>query len=477
MHHIFKTMLTCTALLALPASYAADVKAKPVRDISKIEVREKVLEEAIASRTLTWLTGSAANNDYMSVGRMANYFGFVGFRVASGHSLSRSAVAKQTLAVLTASQQQLLVRLLEEQTLPFERAQQARFSINRALEELLVGESVSEANFLALGREYGASEAALGRVIGQRFGEIAQTLSAAQRDELSDIRAAHISGRGADIPSKGSKIKLGKEEKKELVNLAARFLTWTTGTQEFNDFEVVGKPSQHFGFVSLRMASNHGVKRGSVAQEVLAMLTPQQRSIIQVAARQNVDDFKHFLDARSALMRVLEMALLGQTIDEALVQKYGREVGGVEARMTWTQANAMLAVRNQFSDQQASELLTIRNKYTVAIQDNAEYAPLERGRQLYSQCVLCHDVSSKQSIGPDLTDIVGRRVASDTQFPRYSIALKSFAKREPVWSVEILDAFIASPKDLVPGTYMGFSGLENKKERSALIQYLAQRSQ
>lgn len=46
-----------------------------VRNISKIEVDEAKLREAVASRVLTWLTGRSSNNDYVSVGRLANFLG------------------------------------------------------------------------------------------------------------------------------------------------------------------------------------------------------------------------------------------------------------------------------------------------------------------------------------------------------------------------------------------------------------------
>lgn len=163
-------LLTKTGLLGLAFllfvsfSIAAQINDYAVRDIRKIKVNEQQLREAVASRTLTWLTGSSSNNDHISVGRMANYFGFVGLRVSSGHSLTRSNVATDTLAVLNEAQRDALIALIQTQKTAFEETQKARQEMNRALEGLLVGEYLSQIAFLELGRAYGESEALLGKL-------------------------------------------------------------------------------------------------------------------------------------------------------------------------------------------------------------------------------------------------------------------------------------------------------------------------
>ena len=466
------SLLALAVLLSASSSIAAQGNDSAVRDIRKIEVNERQLSEAVASRTLTWLTGSSSNNDHISVGRMANYFGFVGLRVASGHSLTRSDVATDTLAVLNEVQRDALVALVQTQKTPFEETQTARQEMNRALEGLLVGENISQIDFLELGRVYGRSEAVLGSVVAQKLGDVAQTLTSEQKNSLAQIRAAHISGKGHEIERHKLKLKIPREQKQELVNIAARFLSWTTGTLEYNNFEVVGKPSQHFGFVSLRKESNHGVKRGDVAKEVVQMLTSQQVKMLDVAAAHNVEEFDKFLNARSLLMRTFEVSLSGEVIDTEQVRRYGTLVGEMEASMTWAQATAMLQVRNTMDDTQTISLLQLREKY-VAVEDaSLPHDPIERGRQLFAQCALCHNSSNQQATGPNLIDIVDRGIATASSFNGYSIALRNFAESELVWSESALDNFLKSPRTLVPGTYMGFDGLELEKDRAAVITYL-----
>lgn len=459
----FRSLLILLLALGQPA-----MAQSPMRDISNQRVNERQLQEAVASRTLTWLTGSSANNDYISVGRMANFFGFVALRVSSGQSLTRADVANDTLAVLTPSQRDALIALLNDQTDAYETTQTAQFGLNRALEGMLVGETMERDDFLDLGRAYGAAEAELGRVIAQRIGAVAQTLTREQRAALLEIRTAHASGQGHLIDRAPARLRLPQEEKQELVNIAARLLSWTTGTEAFNDFEVVGKPSQHFGFVSLRIASNHGVQRGAVAKEVLALLTPQQRSEIESAAAHDARAFVEFLAASAELMRTLETALHGDTIDAKRVATLGAKVGEIEARMTLSQANAMLAIRDTLTQEQSSALLTMRAVYTDEARRPND--PIERGRQVFAQCALCH--SENRAVAPTLSDILGRPIATDPDFRYYSSALTAFSAAGGAWSEANLDRFLASPRSLVPGTGMGFDGIRSAQDRAALIAYL-----
>ena len=345
--------------------------------------------------------------------------------------------------------------------------------MNRALEGLLVGEHISRKEFLELGQAYGAAEAELGRVIGQTLGKVSHSLKPKQKESLQAIRERHISGQNSGSKISGIKTKLSKADKKELVYIAARLLSWTTGNETFNDFEVVGKPSQHFGFVSLRIESNHGVKRSAVADEVWALLTQDQQQLIDLAAEDNIKAFNGFMSTRKQLMRTLEVALEGRTIDKTRVEQLGQKIGQAEAEMTWAQAMAMLQVRETMSEAQLTALLEMRAKYTGKGGDVRPDDPISRGRQLFVQCSLCH--SDSNAIAPNLSNIVGRQIAGDPSFEKYSNAMGKFATSQKIWSESLLNDFLKPPRTVIPGTMMGYDGLENVQDREAIIAYLKTR--
>jgi cytochrome c len=86
------------------------------------------------------------------------------------------------------------------------------------------------------------------------------------------------------------------------------------------------------------------------------------------------------------------------------------------------------------------------------------------------KCFQCHHVKSGPSnkFGPNLHGIVDRKKAAFNGFP-YS---PSFGRLEGNWTVEELNAFIASPTDHVPGTRMEIIGVADPLKRANLIVYL-----
>jgi len=92
------------------------------------------------------------------------------------------------------------------------------------------------------------------------------------------------------------------------------------------------------------------------------------------------------------------------------------------------------------------------------------------GAVAFGQCVGCHRPGDGASygIGPPLTGVYGRRVASATGY-RYSPALESLEGR---WTEERLDAFLENPQNFAPGTTMEFQRIKDSEERRALIDHL-----
>jgi cytochrome c len=73
------------------------------------------------------------------------------------------------------------------------------------------------------------------------------------------------------------------------------------------------------------------------------------------------------------------------------------------------------------------------------------------GREVYiGQCISCHAMACDRQHGPALGDILGREAGSRPDF-RYSDAMRELGL---VWDEATLDAFLADPAALVPGTRM-----------------------
>jgi cytochrome c2 len=102
---------------------------------------------------------------------------------------------------------------------------------------------------------------------------------------------------------------------------------------------------------------------------------------------------------------------------------------------------------------------------TAAYAQNAD-----DGRAIFKQnCSICHDVvAEKNRIGPSLFGVIGRKTGSVPGF-HYSPANKG---ANITWEPAILDRYLLSPREVVPGTTMPFAGLKDEQKRRDLIAYL-----
>jgi arylsulfatase A len=470
------------------------------RESGRLSVTPRKEEAAVLTRCLTWLTGTGEENDYVSVGRLANYFGFVHFRISSGHTVDRAGLGGAVVDLLRPEQVAVLLELNRSQEPQLVRVREARVRMNDLLETMLdEGAEPAEQDLVLLGREFGREEALLGGTLARAFSEVAASLDDDQRAALRDLRERAEAGRARDQASSdgdtggdtgGARRRRPRaatgqvarrqlegatqDQVQEFWSLATRLLTWLTGTPEKNDFDTAGKPSQHFGFVSLRVESGHAITRGGVSEAVQEVLGADLTAILEEVVRDSREDFDGFFAARAGINRELERGLAGAEIRDEVLVTQGQLQGETEARMTWRQALAFLDVRDELEDAQALALLDLRERYLdLPSPEEVAQDPLAAGRRLVRLCALCHVPQGEgRAIGPSLEGIVGRRVGSVPGYT-YSAAMQALGARGATWTEDELSRFIASPREHLPGTAMGFRGLPDPALRGALVRFLA----
>ena len=97
-------------------------------------------------------------------------------------------------------------------------------------------------------------------------------------------------------------------------------------------------------------------------------------------------------------------------------------------------------------------------------------ASAEKGQAAAKVCQTCHtfEKNGPNRVGPNLYGVVGDHVGEGRGF-NFSAAMKA---KGGTWTIDDLNKFIDNPKGFIPGTAMGFAGIQKDSQRADVIAYL-----
>ncbi len=106
----------------------------------------------------------------------------------------------------------------------------------------------------------------------------------------------------------------------------------------------------------------------------------------------------------------------------------------------------------------------------VRADETAEMA--KKGAPAYRICAACHSLQPGVHLsGPSLAGLWRKKAGAIAGYGRYTDALK---KAGILWDEDTLNAWLADPQAMVPGTTMMFRGIEKDETRTNLIAFLRQ---
>ena len=99
-------------------------------------------------------------------------------------------------------------------------------------------------------------------------------------------------------------------------------------------------------------------------------------------------------------------------------------------------------------------------------------ASAEKGAGAAKKCAACHtfEKGGPNRVGPNLFGVLNEKKGEGKGGFNFSAAMKA---KGGEWTFDDLNKFIANPKAFVPGTAMGFAGIQKDSERADVIAYLA----
>ena len=98
-------------------------------------------------------------------------------------------------------------------------------------------------------------------------------------------------------------------------------------------------------------------------------------------------------------------------------------------------------------------------------------ASVEKGQAAAKVCQTCHtfEKGGPNRVGPNLYGIVGDHKGEGRNGFNFSAAIKA---KGGTWTIDDLNQFITNPKGFIPGTAMGFAGIQKDSQRADVIAYL-----
>lgn len=438
---------------------------------------EKELQTAMASKGFAWISGSPADNEKLSVGKNAQFFGFVALRYQSGRAANRGMLGRAMFAIADEGQRRRMAEAVNAEKDALKEWWNAREAILTLLEDhLYTGLPIDREKLAELGEQFSLLNSTVAIHEAEAYAAFEDAMTPEQEELMTSWRAdAESAGQhGSGVRVENDLV--AREDSKQLEDLYAKAFSWLTGKPEDNEIIPIGQPAQFFGFVSIRHKSGHAASRGKISKDFLSILNAEQQSQIKAAATLQMPVVREFLESRHEFLNLLSTLRTDPVLfDRNRADQLSRSMGRLEVDAARIEAEAYRSIRASMNDDQVAAMMALRGEYVIDENQIAAMDMKQRGATLSILCMGCHGGPGQHQAGfpaPSLDGFWDRKIGTGSNYD-YSTALTDMGNEgDGLWTPSLLNQFLTNPKRFAPGTKMEFQGLLNEADREALIEYL-----
>ena len=325
---------------------------------------ERDVTMAMYSKGFAWISGSPADNEKLSVGKTAQFFGFVAVRYESGRVAKRGELGRAFHELASPAQRKILLNAAKAEEPVMKEWWACRGKILRMLEHhLYTGQDFNLQELAGLAREFGSLNAHSAFIEAKAFAAVEDLLTPQQWQQLRAIRKDPALA--ADKGHKSKKIRfpgLSRNLAAQYEDLYAKAFSWLTGTMKDNQTIPLGQPAQFFGFVSIRHKSGHAASRGKISKQFAELLDEPQRTLVTEATKALWPHVQRFMVKRNELLVEMEkLRKAPTTFSPDRYRQIAHDLGLIEIKCGMVEASAYHKIRKSRDFQKESKTLRARS--------------------------------------------------------------------------------------------------------------------